>query len=86
MLCEHYRQKIKACGGLGVATSRVRYKRFLRDLLEDDTGEGMGQWLEDGCVFLAHVLNIIGPRRIQMLGIQLPSLTVYSDASFLPEY
>ena len=42
--------------------------------------------MRDGCVFMAHLMQVVGPREIQVIGVPRAPLVVYSDASFDPDY
>ena len=51
-----------------------------------DRGPSMDADMRDGCVFMAHLMQVVGPRRIQVIGAPKAPLVVYSDASFDPDY
>ena len=42
--------------------------------------------MRDGCVVMAHLMQVVGPHEIQVVGVPRAPLVVYSDVSFDPDY
>ena len=69
------------CGRLGMYQLKRR-----QYALGGDQGPHMDVSMVDGVRFLAHMVRIIAPRRIQVMGLVRPQAIVYSDASFQQDF